>query len=235
MKSHLNEFDAAIEQYLGRLASESLETQTRQSEGVRIHYQTPGAGLALPAGQAAATGAFIGLAVLAIAYLAGWPKPWAWGLLTWLLVQAAAWLWLLLGWRGVVLNRLEQMTQHDLNKDNFIGPPITSNVRIELSENGGQTTRFINLPGSEEQIAGLARGLLEGLSFTEAAWTGAGRPFTRSQFVAVRDEMIRRGLARWHNPGSPARGASLTNKGRAIMKQLSSQPPHPLEDDPESV
>lgn len=223
MRSHLSELDAAMESYLGKMAAESLETRTRQAENVRIHYQSPAAGLLLPAGQAAASGAFIGLAVLVIAWLAEWPKPWAWGLITWLTIQAVMWCWLLWEWRRIVIYRLEEMTRRDLDGDYQVGPPAQT-IRIELTENNGQTGRFIELPGGAENLAEMARGVLAGASLSESSWTGKGKPFSRGVFAEVKNELIRRGLATWNSPGTTARGISLNAAGRAVFRKLADSP-----------
>jgi hypothetical protein len=232
MKGRLTQFDTAIESYLAKLAGEAVETQTRQAEGVRIHYQSKEAALLVPAGQAAVTGAFFGLTLGVVAVLAGWPKPWAWALITWLLIQAGAWLFLLRDWRKIVLYRLENALQRDLTGDLVIGNPQT--VKIELSENEGRSVKFINLPGDPESLAELARGVLNGSTLAESNWTKNGRPFTRYQFAELRSELIRRGLAEWNSPGTPARGVCLTRTGRAVMAYLAKAPSPSNEDDPEN-
>jgi hypothetical protein len=93
-------------------------------------------------------------------------------------------------------------------------------VRVELSQNGGKQVAFIDLPATHEQLQSLARGLLDGAPLSEAMWTGSGRTFTRAEFAALRAELIRRGLARWNSPGTPARGASLSPAGRAVCKRI---------------
>lgn len=48
-----------------------------------------------------------------------------------------------------------------------------------------------------------------------------GRPFTRAEFRALVGEMLRRNLAAWNNPKTPARGVTLTPQGRAGQENLS--------------
>lgn len=97
-------------------------------------------------------------------------------------------------------------------------------VRIELESNNGRTVQIIDLPASPEQLQALGRGILAGGTMTEARWTGAGGIFTRAEFVRLRDEMIRRNLAHWSSPGTPARGVLLSPSGRAIMRRLAESP-----------
>lgn len=93
-------------------------------------------------------------------------------------------------------------------------------VRVELSQDDGRKLNLIDLPASREQLEGLARGLLSGASLSEAQWSGGNGLFSRSEFSQLRAELIKRGLARWNNPNTPARGAALTPSGRAIMQKF---------------
>lgn len=93
-------------------------------------------------------------------------------------------------------------------------------IRVELSQNGGKQVELIDLPATHEKLTALARGLLDGAPLSEAMWTGSGRTFSRSEFSALRAELIRRGLARWNSPGYPARGAALSPAGRAVCKRI---------------
>jgi hypothetical protein len=52
------------------------------------------------------------------------------------------------------------------------------------------------------------------------AMSGHGKPFTRGEYEAVRDEMIARGLAYWVRPGYSNQGVALTRAGEAFMKRL---------------
>lgn len=52
------------------------------------------------------------------------------------------------------------------------------------------------------------------------AMSGRGKPFTRGEYEAVRDEMIARGLAYWVRPGHFSQGVALTRAGEAFMKRL---------------
>ena len=107
-------------------------------------------------------------------------------------------------------------------------------VRIELVKPGdgpSQTTQFIDLDISPEQLGILADGLLNGKPFTENVWTGFGKPFSRSQFASLRAEFMRRGWADWRNPEAPAQGVTLRPPGRAVLRTYANEtvrptPPH---------
>jgi len=66
-------------------------------------------------------------------------------------------------------------------------------------------------------------------STSETAWTGAGRPFSRTEYYTLRDELIKAGFGRWKNERHHAQGWDLTAKGRAVMRGLA---PHPLHSRP---
>jgi len=93
-------------------------------------------------------------------------------------------------------------------------------VKVILSAEDGKHQDFIDLPATPDQLIRLAEGLLEGATLSEAAWTGAGNIFTRAEFAALRSELIRRKLAFWNNPTTPARGVSLTHSGMKTMRQF---------------
>jgi hypothetical protein len=98
-----------------------------------------------------------------------------------------------------------------------------SPVRVELAQDNGRKLNLIDLPATVEQLTALADGLLTGASLSESTWTGAHGPFTRAEFSQLRAEMIKRKLAAWNNPGTPARGAALTPSGRAVMRTFASE------------
>lgn len=242
MKNQLNQLDAQFESYLARLAGDVAETKVkaRQSENVKIHMATPAAGILLPFGQSVLTGGLVGIAAFALAWLFEAPRPWVWGVVGWVIVQCLAWLFLLRDWRTILLQKLESLTGQELDGLTGIGAPAedddeptTTTIRIELTDQGGHHTRYIDLNCNDDQLYKLAEGLASGTTLSESNWTGAGRPFTRAQFAEIRTELLKRGLANWNTPGTPARGCSLTASGRACFKrlyeELSTTPP--LEDD----
>src|SRR3990172_1470128 len=105
------------------------------------------------------SGLFIGLAALVVAVLAGWARPWAWGLGGWALVQAIAWLWLLR--RSVAV--IESILGVDLNRDGMIGEPANPRIIVMDPTDQGQVQGWIldDLPGGEQRFARLARGVVQ--------------------------------------------------------------------------
>jgi hypothetical protein len=95
-------------------------------------------------------------------------------------------------------------------------------VRVELSANGGRSMQFVDLPAEQGQLVALGAGIIEVLSFTEAQWTGSGATFTRTQFMQLRGEMLRRGLLAWNSQNDNARGVRVTGKGMALCRHFAS-------------
>lgn len=119
---------------------------------------------------------------------------------------------------------VERISGADLNGDGVIGQPLPllpepQTVRVEISEDQGRHVEFIDLPARPEQLKSLATGLQQGRTFALTAWSNQ---FTRPEFEMLRDEMVRRGLARWKNDKHHQLGADLTPAGRAVFKRLTS-------------
>lgn len=190
-------------------------------------------GVLSPLAQAIVSGLLSGAALGAVLWVFGVESAWRWSLAVIPVVWLAVWLFSLKHWRSA----LERLLDRDLNDDGFIGePPVDQQpkpepVKITLSQDNNNRIDYISLPVRTEQLRALADGLASGRRpFSVAAWTGAGAPFSRSEFEALRDELISRGLARWKNPYSQAQGVELLASGRAVLKHFSSSqasPPPP--------
>jgi hypothetical protein len=106
-----------------------------------------------------------------------------------------------------------------------VAPPTVierpaSTVHIVLHDENDDL-KLLNLPCSERQLQALARGIVDGKSLSESNWIGIGRPFTRAQFVDLREELIRRGWLAWISQSANARGVAPTRAGRAAFRHLS--------------
>jgi hypothetical protein len=97
-------------------------------------------------------------------------------------------------------------------------------IRIQLIKDNGHVSDTIQLPCDDEQLSTLAKGLLNGLPFSEKFWTGDGKPFSTNQFRELCDVMNKRGLCEFVNPNAPKQGRRLTDEGRAVMENFAS--PH---------
>ena len=103
--------------------------------------------------------------------------------------------------------------------------PKETTVRLELASDNGRRLQFADLPVDPDTLTQFAQGVINGASLTEARWCGNGGIFSsRSDFVNLRDALIRRKLAAWNNAGCPARGWVLTRSGLAAFRHLAGSP-----------
>lgn len=183
-------------------------------ERVRIHYHQPTTGILLPAGQAFMSGIFLGLPIGIIGK--SWYLFWS----SWAIIQAGAWLMLLWHWFDLT-SRAEEMLGWDLNQDGYIGAPepVQETVRVAVTSEDGRQTAFLDMPVDRARLALMASGVMSGVPLAESSWVGPGK-FTRYEFTAVRDELIKRGYATWISEASKARGVRVTAKGRALLRGL---------------
>lgn len=185
-------------------------------------YLTGTVGFWLPLVQSLATGVIMAVVAYAISSLIDIEREWHVALLVGSTSAGLVWLASLGLWRRVVFRPeqmdyapLEYLTQIPAIETEDIEPET---VRIELVENEGRTVKFIDLPITQEQLARLAVGLLNGRPMSEASWTGGGNLFSRSEFARLRDTMLERGMLVWNSPNAKARGVSLTHAGMACMR-----------------
>lgn len=180
-------------------------------------YVSSTAGIWLPAVQAIISGVIVGILALSLAMLEKWSSPALVGLAAGGVVCALVWFISLAGWRRIVYG-VEVVTGQDIDSDHVIGDP----VRVELRSNDGHHVELIDLPIDTARMVRIAQGLQDGLTLSESAWTGGDGILSRSEFSALRAELLRRGLAAWNSPRTPARGVSLTPAGRAIVRRYAS-------------
>ena len=173
-------------------------------------------GCMIPLGQALATGVLCGVAVLGVGLWLKWEDPWAMGLIA---AGGGAVLWWvssILLWREAVYMDLRQVAPQEVAAP--VVEATTDVVRVDFREEGRMA--FPELQASPDQMKDLAIGLLGGAPFSEATWCGEGRPFSRGQFQAVREEFRRQGWARWRNERSTSQGMEISPAGRAVCKEL---------------
>lgn len=181
-------------------------------------------GCLIPAAQAFVTGLVTALIVLALAMINNWASP---GWLAMLGGAAGAvliWVASLLTWRATVINESLEFIPLQRQPE---ASPASDHIRIEFVEAhpGGRRTQIVDLPASPGNIQKIARGVLSGTPFSESAWTGAGRPFSRAQFHQIRGEFLSRGWVVWRNEDAPSQGVMLTSQGEAVMRYLASPSP----------
>jgi hypothetical protein len=171
------------------------------------HLET---GCIVPAMQSLFVGILSGSVATGLAFWMDLSEPWALGVVC----GCCAALWLFIG--GIQLWRL------DVFSVPYIAPePVeatSSVVRVEVvSDNQMQ---IADLPGTPKQLQELSTGLLSNVAFSEAAWTGSNRPFSRAQFQSVRAEFLKRGWLYQRNPEFANQGYDLSPAGKAVCRQL---------------
>lgn len=172
----------------------------------------------------AITGLLLALPVGAVSAVLKYAHPVQLAFIVWLILQALTWLTLLARW-SKLLNLIELALQVDISGDGKIageepGPVSLEPVRVEIIQDAGRHVEMLDLPVSLEQLTALAAALMAGASLSESSWTGAGAPFSKSEFIRLRDELIKRNLARWRNERAPAQGLMLTPGGKACMRHF---------------
>ena len=176
-------------------------------------YLTVRAGVLVPLAQAGATGFLVSLLTGAVAGFFGLSKPVILALACGAVVTLGAWLWLLAEWRAALYGVAESQVSEPVMM-------AAETIRVELTSSDGTSGQYLDLPATRAQLESLAVGLVRGQSFTEATWTGAGRPFSRSGFVRLRDELLSRGLAVWVSDHANARGVRVTQRGMALFRHV---------------
>lgn len=180
------------------------------------------AAVLIPASQAAIVGGLIGAAVGAGAVLGELPNP---GTLGTLAGCAGAFVTFNSGLMAFRRAVTPPMTPPPAPAQLIPARKMTQEVlRVELKHDKSRT-QLLELPATAEQLTALGRGVLGGASLAENTWTGSGGQFTRAEFGRLRNELIRRGLAGWNSPGTPARGWTLTPAGRAAFRYFATLNP----------
>jgi hypothetical protein len=223
---------------LGKLDSRGVENvleyarslQREQKQDTRFLH-TVQAGVWLPFLQSTITGALAGVLLWILAIQFRWRDAWFHGLIFWLVIQVATWLYLQRHW---ILMTFERIAKIDVNHDGRIGaapgaqdqeiPEVR--VRIEhIKQDGHYQQDVVRLPATLEQMHALAEGIKSGLPFTERNFTGSGRPFSINQFRALRSEMIRRGLLSLGDAKDARQGFQVTEEGKAVLDGFLDSPP----------
>ena len=157
------------------------------------------------------TGVIVFVITLGLGYWQGWEEYAAIALMAGAIAALISWLDDGRGWKRLAYGEMEAAQPVVVEAE-------ARTLRLELYK--GSQTVYAELPMSFEQAQELARGLLAGTPFSEASWTGAGRPFSKGQFQQMREEFVKRGLARWRNKGAPAQGVELSPEGWDVCRQL---------------
>lgn len=114
-----------------------------------------------------------------------------------------------------------------------LSPPAQI-YRLEVKSENGRKIQIAELDGvSPDRLQQLARGLMNGASFSEENFSGTGRPFSRAELRRIRSIFLARGWLRWKNDNAVNLGVELSPVGHAVVKHLAlgviEAPPLPTE------
>lgn len=188
-----------------------------------VRGQNLEADLATPFLQAIATGLFVSILGL---YLA-WVRQgvlWHHGLIAGVVAAGIYWL-LTLSWNRKLLWLVEEIIQSDVDGDGQAGQPAQKPViTFEVVDRaGGFNARLFDLPEgvTEADLIDFASGVLvEHRGLAEISWTGRGRPFSKPKYKELLDVLGRAGLVAWVDDKNHAQGRKLTWAGRHALAKL---------------
>jgi hypothetical protein len=178
---------------------------------------SPLAALGLPIGWALISGLVAGTLAGFWAVLSGAGGPLDYGLVAGFAVFGLAWLRGLAWWRGLIRSIVAPIPEPS--------PELyrVETVRVELMQENGEAGAWLDLPIDRGRLVELCKGIEAGSTFSLASFGGRGKLLSRSEFEGLRDEFIKRGLARWVSPHAHNRGLELTGSGRALIRTIGRQ------------
>lgn len=173
-------------------------------------------GVILPLAQGIITGIILALISWGVILEAGLDYDWI--ILT-IAAVSGGWVY----WSGVLAWRRNAYGEPERPEQQLVYQQVEPRtIRVQIAE--GSRISLVELPVSEDQLIQFARGVVEGQPLSETQWTGRGRLFLKPDFVALRDELIRRGWLGWVSPGTPARGCAPTAAGRRVFQHIAAYP-----------
>jgi len=165
-------------------------------------------GVLIPVLQAAITGIVSAAVVVSIYKLADKVTTFRLFCVVAFLVMAIAWMVMMQQWRGYTFSMRQIDTPVLYNMDT---PDVT---RIAVPRETGED--WIDLPIDKSRLMIISRKIQKDMRLSHALV--ADRTLTRAEYEALRDEMVRRGLAQWVNPRARNQGVVLTGAGRAMVR-----------------
>jgi hypothetical protein len=137
----------------------------------------------------------------------------------------------LIGLAEIALNR-------DFDQSGVVGNGLKRPVEVEetvlinlqFQEKDGTVnhTERHRLPLSPTNLQLLADGLLvQGKGLTEKEWTGKGKPFGDTEWVAIREALLKARYITLRNKAHPNLGYAPTRTGLAVFQHYSSPPAPP--------
>lgn len=125
---------------------------------------------------------------------------------------------------------LNASAKNDITKINALGftsDDIPENVKVELQDkrDGIHTTKYFDLPVHPSKLVPLARAVLDGQTFSERRWSGAGALLSSGEFRALRAVLRDRGMLELVSEADHRQGYKLNDAGRELFASLLPSPP----------
>lgn len=101
---------------------------------------------------------------------------------------------------------------------------------LNLRITNGNNTRYVKeVPIDSFMFSEMARAMLSGDNFAWDRWVGTepGRGWTRQQYTATREALIKLGVLEWVSPANRMNGLKLTRVGRAWLEHALASPALP--------
>jgi hypothetical protein len=180
------------------------------------NHSTIHSAVIIPAAQSAISGLLTGSLAGSAALVFDWGEPAAWAVLSTAGVSLASWLIYRGQWREVA-NFVQGLRQPTMEPQE-----LTTRIQVISSDPASAFAAGVwaELPLPVETVRQAARRILETGAFSHSL-AGPGKPLSRSQYEALRDELLARGLLVWQNPAAHSRGLEITAAGRAVLRRLS--------------
>ena len=117
----------------------------------------------------------------------------------------------------------EEWLQRDLDGDGIVGQPERPRVPVQVDVTDGKAHRYLNIDVTAP-MALFASRLLEGtVDFSErgalSCKVGDDR-MSKADFLALRDQLLARGIIRWKNPDSPQSGYDFLGGFHATLRAI---------------
>ena len=119
-----------------------------------------------------------------------------------------------------LLESVGDQIKADIATDQESGSGTVERIEIwcHIDDNHEQ---LIDIPLNGDQLAELARGMLEGRPFSENEWArGDDRLMSQKRLVQVRSAMIEAGWLQWRNGRNPTEGVELTALGEKALAEI---------------
>ena len=123
-----------------------------------------------------------------------------------------------------VVAMAERITRLDLDRDGRVGEPEPQRQLVTIRVDDGNTFRYLNDLDVTPELQAFAAGVVDGsMTFSERGAQGVDH----AAFVALRDQLLDRGMIAWKNEHSPQAGYHIRPSARRALGELAAYLPLP--------